>query len=156
MKYIRYIIAIVTIIYGTACQTDTTIYEQSQTLPQGNWPMTQAAVFAPNISDTTANYKLYFRIRNGEYYAYSNIWLFCKTTTPQGHSHIDTVEIYLANQQGKWLGKQQSDSFVGLYNYKANAKFAKAGKYKIQVLQGMRHQSLAHIQEIGLLIEKTR
>ena len=134
--------------------SDKLVYDQTEKIPQSKWPMTQATHFAVNIPDTIQPYDLYFRISNGEFYPYSNLWLFCKTTAPGGAAHIDTLEIVLANVKGEWEGRSSNDAFVGLYEFKKKIKFPKAGQYDFLIVQGMRDSILDQVHEFGLVIEK--
>jgi gliding motility-associated lipoprotein GldH len=137
-----------------AC-SQTPLYDQSETLPQSQWPLTQATRFAVAVADTAESYDIYFRITNGTYYAYSNLWLFCKTSIPGRGTHIDTLEIELADVQGRWKGDKSGDNYTALYPYKQQIKFPQAGQYEFLVVQGMRDSILTDISQFGLRIEKS-
>lgn len=109
-----------------------------------------------DISDTVNNYNFFLTVRNTDDYAYQNLFVFLKTTFPNGKSKLDTINCPLANMQGKWLGK----GFGGIYDnrilYMARKRFPLNGNYKIRVEQAMRDEELIGILDVGVRIEKAQ
>lgn len=109
-----------------------------------------------DISDTINNYNFFLTLRNTDDYSYQNLFVFLKTTFPNGKTKLDTINCPLANIQGKWLGK----GFGGIYDnrilYMARKRFPLNGNYKIRVEQAMRDKELLGILDVGIRIEKAQ
>lgn len=140
-------------LFTVACNQND-VYLKYQTIAPEGWSKDSVFTFDIPITDTTASYNVYVNIRNRGEYPYQNLWLFLSKTTPDKKLGNDTIECYLADQKGKWLG-----SGVGsLYNmpilYKQNTHFKTAGTYRYQIIQGMRDDLLVGINDIGMRVEK--
>lgn len=140
-------------LFTVACSHND-VYLKYQTIVPEGWSKDSTFTFDIPITDTTASYNVYVNIRNRGEYPYQNLWLFLSETTPDKKQLNDTIECYLADQKGKWLG-----SGVGsLYNmpvlYKQNARFKTGGTYRYQIIQGMRDDLLVGINDIGMRVEK--
>ena len=131
------------------------IYEDYVTIPKGGWSKDSMASFRVNIDDVKNYYDIYIDIRNKSDYPNSNIWLFVDVTSPDGKTIRDTVNCYLADEYGKWLGSGWGDLFLTQYPYRRNVKFAKPGEYKFDIIQGMRYDELEGIYNVGITIQKS-
>lgn len=135
-----------------ACNLNTGFYKY-QSVEQSGWSKDSASVFNVQVDDTTSAYNVLLSIRNGGEYPYQNLWLFITRTGPDSMILNDTVECYLADLKGKWLG-----SGIGSINeisvlYLQNTSFSKKGEYTYSIKQGMREEKLKGISEIGIKIE---
>jgi len=140
-------------LFTVACNHDD-VYLKYQTIVPEGWSKDSTFTFDIPITDTTASYNVFVNIRNRGEYPYQNLWLFLSKTTPDKKLVNDTIECYLADQKGKWLGS----SVGSLYNmpvlYKQNTRFKTAGTYRYQIIQGMRDDLLVGINDIGMRVEK--
>jgi gliding motility-associated lipoprotein GldH len=84
----------------------------------------------------------------------SNLYMFITTTAPSGHSIVDTVEVVLADDKGKWLGSGLGDIWDLQQPYKQNVRFAQRGSYSFEFEQAMRVERLPFILDVGLRVEK--
>lgn len=138
-----------------ACQTDIT-YEQYQAVSPTAWDMNQAAHFEVNMTDTTGRYDVILHIRNTDLYPYQNLWLFTHSMAPDSTIATDTLECYLADNQGKWI----NNAFLSEHNmpllYMSNIRFPKEGTYTFDITHGMRDSLLSGINRIGLIIKPTQ
>ncbi|HRR62823.1 MAG TPA: gliding motility lipoprotein GldH, partial [Paludibacteraceae bacterium] len=66
----------------------------------------------------------------------------------------DTIECYLADIHGKWLGSGVGNVFEMPVLYKQNECFKQSGTYTFQIIQGMRNEVLPGISNVGLKVEK--
>ncbi len=110
------------------------------------------ATFNVNITDVDSFNDLFINIRNKSDYANSNLWLFVDVTSPAGKTMRDTLNCFLADEHGKWLGSGWGDLFLVNYPYKRNVKFSEPGEYKFNIIQGMRYDELEGIHNIGITI----
>ncbi len=129
-------------------------YDSEIDIPEGGWNYMQAAVFEPSIKDTSQVFNLIFALSNTNEYRYNNIWFFVKTTSPNGASSKDTLEYFITETNGKWVGNKSGDMWKSKMYFKNAVRFPTQGKYKFEIWQGMREDTLKGISKIGMLIEK--
>jgi gliding motility-associated lipoprotein GldH len=132
------------------------VYEKNNRIPGGIWDRNNPVRFEFIVGDTITPYNLYINIRNTGMYPVSNLYLFITTIAPSGHTIKDTVQIILADEKGRWLGKGPGDIWDNQQLYKENVRFAQKGKYVFEYEQAMRLEKLPFILDAGLRIEKAR
>ena len=148
----RNIIFISCFLLLASCRNNT--YQKHHVFTNNKWHTDSILHYNYLILDTTKKYKLSLNIRHNIDYEYENLFLFLDG------EHKDTVEIILANKEGKLLGSGVSDIREFQYVFDENKKYLKKGNYKLEVEQAMRHGSeekikiLQHILDIGLIISK--
>lgn len=130
------------------------VYEKNIKIPDGVWEYNNPVLFEVAISDTITSYNLYINVRNSGMYPMQNLYMFITTTAPSGHSVKDTIQIMLADNKGKWLGKGLGDIWDLQRPYKKNVRFAQTGKYMFKFEQAMRVEKLPFILDVGLRIEQ--
>jgi gliding motility-associated lipoprotein GldH len=135
------------------CCSPKPFYEKFISLPQ-TWNSSNVLQFDVNISDTTTAHHVYISVRNTGKYEYSNLYLFVTAHSPNGNVVRDTVEIVLADERGKWLGKGAASVFTLYYPYKTTISFPMPGIYTFDIEQAMWIKDLGNITDIGLRIEK--
>ena len=132
------------------------VYEKNIKIPDGIWEKENKVGFEVFIDDTVSAHNLYVNVRNTSLYPFSNLYLFIETTAPSGHTIRDTVEVFLADNRGKWLGSGLGDIWDLQQVYKQNVRFAQRGKYFFEYQQAMRMDRLPFILDTGLRIETAR
>jgi gliding motility-associated lipoprotein GldH len=155
-KFRPYIFAILFFIstFLFNCSNDY-IYQSEVDIPDGKWQSGKVPAFKPELTDTAQLFNIRLSITNSNDYRYNNVWLFIKSISPRGYSKIDTVEVFLAEEDGKWLGKKDNDLFTSRINFKRKVRFPEAGIYTFEIIQGMRDLELKGIYNIGFGLEKT-
>lgn len=136
-----------------ACTPKSILHEYKQ-LPSEGWYKDSTANFEVTITDTSAHYKLFLNIRNKSDYPYQNFWTFITTMSPDSTVTTDSIECYLANTQGKWLGSGISSLYEMQVLLENDFRFKTQGKYYFTIRQGMRDDLLKGISDIGLEIQK--
>jgi len=131
------------------------IFEENKKIPAEGWSSSNVLKFDVNISDVETPTNFYINVRNADGYPYNNLFLFIKTTFPNGKMSNDTLECILADENGKWLGSGMGDIYDNQIPFKKNVRFPVAGIYKFEMQQGMRSDVIPLIMDIGLRIEKT-
>lgn len=142
------------VIFFTACDSNM-VFDSSFTLPANGWNEKSAVEFKDVVvSDTLALYNFYVTVRNTDDYRYSNFYIFLTTKLPNGNLGRDTIEIKLAELNGKWLGQ-------GFGHYKDNQilvrkalRFPASGKYDFLIEHAMRDEVLTGINNVGIRIER--
>ncbi len=137
----------------TACDS-TGLYDESRDIEGGEWDISERLAFDFEVPDTVTKYNFYFNIRNTDDYPYSNIYVFFRTTFPDGKIAVDTVEFPLADPSGRWYGKGQGDVHDCRLVFRQGVRFPVAGKYHMEVEQAMRMEALPGVINAGIRIER--
>lgn len=131
-------------VWMTSCSTDT-VYSQFRSIPSEKWHMDSAVSFDYPVSDTAVDYRLIVNIRHTECYPYQNMWLFIEDSLRN-----DTIEFYLANDRGQWLGDKHHgfiDMPVLLDDHRV---YPDSGTYHLTIRHGMRDSVLRGVADIGI------
>ena len=132
----------------TACSTRT-VFSGFSPMKSGEWHMDTAVCFDYTIADVSASYNMILYVRHTERYPYQNMWLFVENA-----GQTDTIEFYLADDRGRWLGDQHH-GFIEMPVLLEDIKqFPDTGVYHLSVRQGMRNEVLQGITDIGLEINR--
>ncbi len=137
----------------SAC-TNNSVFDEQRTLPKEGWHKDSACVFLVPIQDTISTYSVFVNIRNNKDYKYQNFWLFVNCENPDKTTKQDTIECYLADNEGKWLGSGIGSLRQISVLLDSAFVFNQAGTYQISLQQAMRDTTLVGINDIGLEIIK--
>lgn len=128
-------------------------YEYSDTVNVDNsWYKKNALTFDFTIKDKTAK-EINFVVRNNKNYPFSNLYLFVRLSKGKKVLAIDTLNYPLATPSGEWLGTGMGSVKEMNFNYKTKFSFPEKGNYNIQILQGMRKDTLPGIEDFSLTIK---
>lgn len=133
---------------------DNQFYEENRDIKDGVWAINDKLLFDFDVPDSVTKYNFFFNIRNTDDYPYSNIYVFFKTTLPNGKNRVDTLEFPLADETGRWYGKGQGDVHDCRLIWKQGVRFPSAGKYHMEVEQAMRMEKLPGVLNAGIRIER--
>ena len=136
-----------------SCSSDV-IFLDSVSMPEKNWSLTNEPVFRIPIENTSVSTDVSFSIRTGSGYPFRNIYLFVNTLSPDGKSLTDTLQFYLADEKGNWLGKGFGDVHELKLPYRTNVFFPEKGIYQVKVQHGMRAGDLKDVYDLGIRVEK--
>lgn len=153
LKSLKTILFLLTTLAFTSCDSNR-VYEENKPIPEAMWSSKNKVAFEFEIPDTTVVHNVYINVRNASQYAFNNLYLFITTTYPDGKTSIDTVNCFLQDNSGKWLGNGVGDLWDNRLLFKPSVKFPKKGKYKIEYEQAMRPDPLPSITDVGLRVEK--
>ncbi len=135
-----------------SCESDL-FYQNSVTYKQG-WNEDSASVFDIHIADVASPYQLFVDIRHNKDYPYQNFWCFLETQIPDKSLHIDTLALYLANNEGKWLGNTSTNNLIAHHIlFEKDFFFKDTGDYRFYFKHGLR-DSLAPVESFGFSITK--
>lgn len=142
----------------TSCN-DREIYSQYRILKDARWPQEDIVVF--DIDSTLVKpgvrYNISLELTNNINYPYQNIWLFVKDNMNRPDSmEVSSIEAYLADDKGKWLGGGSWSLFQLTVPYKKDVMFPDKRNYQIRVSQGMRDEMLDGIERVGLKISESK
>ena len=146
----RNLLIVIISILLVSCQ-DNVVYTAFKTLPLMGWEADSSLCYNPTITDSTAVYQMQITVRHTDAYPFQNLWLFVDINKDTLNIIRDTIECYLANDRGEWLGSGLTIHELPLL-YDDNFRFATNGEYHIAITQGMRSDTLMGIKEIGVKI----
>lgn len=130
------------------------VFEENINTPNTIWAQDNVAKFIVPIKDTISSHNIYINIRNTTDYPNCNLYLFIATTSPSGATQVDTIECFLADDQGKWLGKGFGYIRDSQIPFKQSIRFPLKGNFKFEIKQAMRTDSLSGISSIGVRVER--
>tara|TARA_B100000427_G_C15049372_1_gene394853 strand:- start:10 stop:456 length:447 start_codon:yes stop_codon:yes gene_type:complete len=148
MRYYYLLLSIILI----SC--DNTIYENYYSFHNNGWHTDSAITLSYIILDTNKTYSLSLKIRHTVDYEFRNLFVFLEDRNK------DTVEIILANKNGKWLGEGISDIREFEYVFDNQRSFIRQGGYSVKLEQAMRYgeeakrEVLEHVLDIGLIVSE--
>ena len=139
----------------TGSCTHIDLYEKSVSIPDQKWKSGFKPEFRFTITDSTAEYQVYFLIRHTAKYNYNNIWINLYSQPPGDSTRKVPYEIALATDQKGWLGTGMDDIYDHRQKLTAPLRL-KPGEYKFSIEQIMREDPLEHVLNVGLRVEKLR
>jgi len=143
---------LLSIITLLSCKTN--IYDDIKNVQNNKLTYNDTISFDINITTINKAYNVYINIENTDNYKYSNLFLFVYITSPNNNTIIDTIDIFMADYNGKWVGKSEGENYFGNYLFKQAVVFPKKGIYKTSIVQGMRDDTLKGISKIGLSVKE--
>lgn len=132
----------------TSCSTDT-VYSQFVAIPSGEWQVDSAMVFDYTIDDAQPDYRMVVYVRHTERYPYQNMWLFI-----DNGARRDTIEFYLADDRGQWLGNRHHGFIEMPVLLEDNYHFPDTGSYHLSIQHGMRDSLLRGVMDVGVEISR--
>ena len=146
MKSIYFFFLGLLLICLTACTHDI-VYSQFQPIPSDQWHVDSVVHFDYTIDDATDSYRMLVYVRHTERYPYQNMWLFIDDGTRR-----DTIEFYLADDRGIWLGNKHHGFIEMPVLFEENKQFADTGTYSLDIAHGMRDSLLRGVMDVGVEI----
>ena len=125
------------------------VYSHFYPIPEAAWHIDSTMHFDFAIRDTNADYRTIVYVRHTECYPYQNMWLFVGDSM-----RCDTIEFYLADDRGQWLGDRHHGFIEMPVLLEENRHFADTGIYPLHITHAMRDSVLRGVTDIGLEITK--
>ena len=150
-NFVKYILGLAVVISMVACNSDI-VYENSVRVANPIWYADSVARFDIEIADTTLAYQSGILISNSGDYTYQNLWLFVTEIAPDSTIICDTIQYFLADGYGRWLGSGIGSLYTNIYYYKEDLHYSQEGVYTYEIRQGMREDELKGIVNMGMQI----
>ncbi len=128
------------------------VFEDNQGFENNTWSYDDAKTFTFDIEDSLLPVKLYVNLRTTTDYPYSNIFMFLHSDYPNGYSDIDTLEFFLADPLGEWLG-DNSGTVIENRAMISKGIFPGTGTYTFKLEQAMRNDHLPELLDVGIRVE---
>lgn len=132
----------------TACRQDI-VYSRFVSIPSGEWHVDSIAAFDYPVADKQADYRIVVYVRHTERYPYQNMWLFI-----DNGQRADTIEFYLADDRGRWLGDGHHGFIEMPVLLEQNYHFKDTGTHHMTIQQGMRDSVLRGVIDVGVEVVK--
>ncbi len=129
------------------------VYDHFETMEEGVWSWRDPKEFPVEISDTVSLHNIYVQLRHTVEYPMSNLYMFVYVKGPTGQMLKDTVNIRLAESDGRWIGKGSGNLRELRLLYRKETRFALPGNYTFTLEQGMRNPTLP-VTDVGIRIER--
>ena len=131
----------------SSCNHDI-VYSQFTSVPSEKWHVDSVAQFDYTIDNAWAGYQMIIYVRHTERYPYQNMWLFM-----DNGQRADTIEFYLADDRGRWLGDKHHGFIEMPVLIEQNYHFPDTGHYTMTIRHGMRDTLLRGVTDIGFEIK---
>ena len=135
----------------SSCRSDI-VYSEFVAIPSGEWDENVLPQFDFHIADQETAYDILLYVRHTERYPYQNMWLFVRGNPQQ---YRDTIEFYLADDRGRWLGDKHHGFIEMPVLLETNYHFPDTGRFYFAVQHGMRDSLLRGVTDVGIEIVKS-
>ena len=152
MKHQYLSLALLFVLLLTSCDPGM-VYDQYIQTEDGQWRWQDAREFDINMTDTISLHNIYLQVRHTVEYPLSNLYMFVHVKGPSGQHMKDTVNLVLANPDGRWVGRGSGNLRELRLLYRSDTKFSQSGTYTFTLEQGMRTPELP-VTDLGVRIER--
>ena len=121
------------------------VYSSFYPMESEKWHIDSVVKADYTIADTSSGYQILVYVRHTERYPYQNMWLFIGDSL-----HRDTIEFYLADDRGNWLGDKHHGFIEMPVLYEECRHYPDSGVYHLEIQQAMRDTMLRGITDIGV------
>lgn len=154
-----FLIGMLSFLLLISCKNNQFLQQYTEIRKQG-WHTDSVLSFKYKISNPKPSYTINLKIRHTTNYPYQNLFLF--TSFLKGNSIItqDTVEVFLSDKKGAWLGTGVGG--MREVEKKLNNSIVDSGMYEIRIEQAMRYKeksninNLLEISSVGIALQKQK
>ncbi len=148
MKAKRWIGSVFLLLLFASCSTLPT-YEKVYVFENNQWDQSVKPQFVVSIDDTTKTYNFTLTLRTTTDYAYSNLWVYLSTLTPDKQRSREPFEIKITDANGAWIGKK-TGSIVEHSIHFTNRKLPAKGNYVFTLEQGITQSTINQVLDVGM------
>lgn len=139
----------------SSCAGDALI-DDFRSIPDRAWAYGFKPAFEVPVDDISKPYNIKLNLRVTLEYKYANIFVLVRQKDPNGKTTTDRVELRLAANDGRWLGRGGGGLYSYQSSYKKNYYFADTGRYSIEIEQNMRDNPLLNVSDVGICVEPSK
>ena len=148
----KYIFFLSVILMG-ACQSPA-VFEKYEEQPDEVWNRYHIVEFTADIPDS-GQYIVKLCLRHTTDYEMANLWCFVSTRSHGQEQLSDTVNLKIAEPDGRWLGKGNSIKTLE-QPINRNPVTLPQGNVIFRIEQGMRMEEMTGVKDVGIKIEKVQ
>ncbi|MFT5858258.1 MAG: gliding motility-associated lipoprotein GldH [Flavobacteriaceae bacterium] len=131
------------------------LFEEVYSFEEREWGQDVKPSYEVEIDDIDKSYDFTLSLRTSTDYAYSNLWVFMKTITPDGATAREPFEIQVTNDDGSWVG-EKSGSVVTTKLYFKERKLPMKGKYKFIIEQGITQSKIGDVHDLTFQVDEAK
>ena len=146
----KYIFFLSVILMG-ACQSSA-VFEKYEEQPDEVWNRYHIVEFTADIPDS-GQYIVKLCLRHTTDYEMANLWCFVSTRSHGQEQLSDTVNLKIAEPDGRWLGKGNSIKTLE-QPINRNPVTLPQGNVIFRIEQGMRMEEMAGVKDVGIKINQ--
>lgn len=128
-------------------------FEQNIEIDAEKWAYQDSKKFIVEMNDTISSFNFYINLRNTNDYPFSNLYVFIETVFPDSVMAVDTIELQLADIEGRWLGTGNGKYKYNNFILRKAMRFVQKGNYVFGIKHGMREDTLYGISDVGIRLE---
>ena len=135
-------------------------FQQYIEIGKQGWHTDSSLSFKYKISNPKPSYITNLKIRHTTNYPYQNLFLFTYFLKEKSVVKKDTIEIFLCDKKGVWLGSGVGG--IREVSKVLNDNIVDSGLYEIRIEQAMRYKEkrnikrLLEISSVGIILEKQK
>lgn len=137
----------------SGCRNDV-LLDEFKSIPASGWKQGKRISFEFEVTDTTRYTVFFINLRITGDYPFSNLYVVSHLITPDKSTQSKRAHLVLAQEDGKWLGSGMGDIISYQLPIIENAILKKSGKYRIELEQYMRMETLPEVKDVGVMIKK--
>jgi gliding motility-associated lipoprotein GldH len=130
------------------------VSDEMKSLSSKGWHWNEVQTIQTRLEDTAIEYKMVLKLRISGGYRYANLYLLFLVKGPDGKTETRQYNFNLQDKNGRWYGKGSGELMTFEIPVNAGLRAAKPGVYQIGIQQNMRDETLQHVTDVGLRIEK--
>lgn len=126
------------------------IFERYEEIPEESWSRYNVVSFNTQVPDS-GWYDIKICLRHTTDYEMANLWCFLRVCSPDSTQLSDTVNLKIAEPDGRWLGEGGTIKTLQ-HPINRNPVFLPKGDLVIQIEQGMRFEEVKGIKSVGVRV----
>lgn len=131
-------------VIGLSSCGEQSVYSEYRDVDRLGWELDSALHYDVVVEDTSLTYDMTLHVRHTTDYPFQNLWLMLRYDT----TSVDTFEIYLADQRGKWFGAKRGTNYELSVDYHKNIRLPHSTH--IDIVHGMRVEALNGVTAVGI------
>jgi len=132
------------------------MYKKTYDFEDQTWGGGESPKFTFQAKDTNIFYNFVLGLRINNSFEYSNTWVFMYTENPDKSIRKDTLNLPLAEANGKWMGKNSGSVIDNEFLIGFNKKFPKKGTYSIRFEQANMEKDISNVLDLTFEVRKTK
>lgn len=130
-------------------------FEKVYSFKNRKWDQDVKPKFDVKIEDVSQPYNITLFLRTTTDYPYNNLWIYLKTTLPDGTTKREPFEIEISNPDGSWVGTK-TGTVVETALYFKERILPQKGLYTFEIEQAITKSIVEEVLDIGLNVSQVK